>query len=71
MEKGETAQKAVEEAVALVNRRITGVYNDMGLVAVDAHGGIGAAHSSPNLCWAYMTSKHKEPVASLTAKLLK
>jgi beta-aspartyl-peptidase (threonine type) len=71
MENGETAQKAVEEAVALVNRRITGVYNDMGLVAVDAHGGIGAAHSSPNLCWAYMTSKHKEPVASLTAKLLK
>jgi beta-aspartyl-peptidase (threonine type) len=68
---GRTAQEAVEATIALVKRRISGVYNDMGLVAVDAHGRIGAAHSSPNLCWAYMTQEHGEPVASLSAKFLK
>jgi beta-aspartyl-peptidase (threonine type) len=71
MENGATAQEAVEAAVALVNHRIKGIYNDMGLVAVDIHGGVGAAHSSPNLCWAYMTAESKGPVASLTAKLVK
>lgn len=71
MESGKTAQKAVEKAIALVNRRISGTYNDMGLVAVDVHGRIGAAHSSPNLCWAYMTTEQKQPIASLIAKTLK
>jgi len=71
MESGKTAQEAVEKAIALVNRRISGTYSDMGLVAVDVHGRIGAAHSSPNLCWAYMTMEQKEPVASLIAKVLK
>src|SRR3990170_6881747 len=71
MEKGKTPQEAVEKAVALVNKRISGTYNAMGLVAIDVHGRIGAAHSSPNLCWAYMTADHKEPVASLTAKAMK
>ena len=71
MEKGATAQEAVEAAVALVSRRIKGVYNDMGLVAVDIHGGIGAAHSSPNLCWAYMNAESNGPVASLSSKLIK
>jgi beta-aspartyl-peptidase (threonine type) len=71
MENGRSAQEAVEEAIAFVGKRITGVYNEMGLVAVDMHGGIGAAHSSPNLCWAYMNTEQNEPVASLTAKLVK
>jgi len=71
METGKTPQEAVEETVALVNRRISGVYNDVGLVAVDVHGRIGAAHSSPNLCWAYMTADQKEPVASLKAAFLR
>jgi len=48
VEAGRTPQKAVEEAVALVNRRIAGGYNAMGLFAVDFHGRIGAAISSPN-----------------------
>jgi len=52
MENGRTAQEAVEEAVALVGKRLSGIYNEMGLLAVDVHGRIGAAHSSPNLCWA-------------------
>lgn len=68
---GKTAQEAVELAVRLVNTRITATYNSMGLIAVDVHGGIGAAHNSPNLCWAYITPETKEPPTSLTAKSVK
>jgi beta-aspartyl-peptidase (threonine type) len=71
IETGKTPQEAVEKAVALVNKRISGTYNAMGLIAIDVHGRIGAAHSTPNLCWAYMTADRKEPVASLTAKAMK
>jgi beta-aspartyl-peptidase (threonine type) len=71
MENGKTPQEAVECSVAIVNKRISGVYNDVGLVALDVHGRIGAAHSSPNLCWAYMTADRREPVVSLKAKVLK
>jgi beta-aspartyl-peptidase (threonine type) len=71
IENGKTAQDAVEQAIRLVNRRISDPYNSMGLVAVDIHGGIGAAHNSPNLCWAYITPKNPEPLASLTAKSVK
>jgi beta-aspartyl-peptidase (threonine type) len=71
IENGKTPQKAVEKAVALVNQRISDTYNAMWLVAVDVHGRIGVAHNSPNLCWAYMSADHKEPVASLKAKFLK
>ncbi len=71
MERGDPAQQAVEAAIAVANKRITGVYNDMGLIAIDARGRIGAAHSAPSLCWAYMNGEMKEPVASLTAKLVK
>lgn len=71
MESGKTAQEAVEMAVRLVNKRITGVYNHMGLIAVDIYGRFGAAHNSPNMCWAYVTPENPEPVASLTAKIVK
>jgi beta-aspartyl-peptidase (threonine type) len=71
MENGRSAQEAVEEAVKLVGKRITGVYNDTGLLAVDLQGRVGAAHSSPNLTWAYMNAEQNEPAASLTAKLIK
>lgn len=71
MENGKTAQEAVEQAIKRVNGRIANNYKDMGLIAVDVHGRIGAAHNSANLCWAYMTMKKQKPVASLTAKTLK
>jgi beta-aspartyl-peptidase (threonine type) len=71
MENGKTAQEAVESAIKLVNKRIRSSYNRMGLIAVDLHGGIGAAHSSPNMCWAYVSAEMEEPVASLTAKIVK
>ncbi len=71
MEDGKTAQEAVGLAIDLVNRRIPDTYNSMGLIAVDIHGEIGAAHNSPNLCWAYVTPEKHEPVISLTAKIVK
>jgi beta-aspartyl-peptidase (threonine type) len=71
MENGKTAKEAVELAINIVNRRIPDVYNSMGLIAVDAYGRIGAAHNSRNLCWTYITPETKEPVAHLTAKIVK
>lgn len=71
MENGKTAQEAVELAVSLVNRRIPDTYNSMGLIAVDVYGRVGAAHNSPNLCWTYITPETQEPVAHLTAKIVK
>ena len=71
MESGKTAQEAVEEAIKLVNERFAETYNSMGLIAVNTRGEIGAAHNSANLCWAYITPETREPVASLTAKILK
>lgn len=71
MENGRSSQEAVEEAITLIGKRLSCVYNEMGLLAVDAHGRIGAAHSSPNLTWAYMNPELREPVASLTAKIVK
>jgi beta-aspartyl-peptidase (threonine type) len=71
IENGRTPQEAAEETVALVKRRVSGVYNDMGFIVLDVQGRVGAAHSSPNLCWALMSEAHKAPVASLTAKLVK
>lgn len=66
MEKGKTAQEAVEQAIDLVNQKMAGTYNPMGLIAVNPQGQIGAAHNSPNLCWAYITPEIREPAASLT-----
>jgi beta-aspartyl-peptidase (threonine type) len=71
IENGRTAQEATELAIKLVNKRISATYNSMGLIAIDVHGRIGAAHNSPNLCWAYLTKEMQEPVASLTAKIVK
>ena len=65
------AQTAVEEAIRLVNKRITGQANLMGLIAVDTNGNVGAAHNSPNMCWAYMKLGMDAPLASLTAKLIR
>jgi len=71
MENGKTAQEAVELAIKLVNQRLSTTYNSMGLIAVDTYGRIGAAHNSPNLCWAYVTSEKQEPIASFTANPVK
>jgi beta-aspartyl-peptidase (threonine type) len=71
MENGRTAQKAAEKAIKTVNNRIPTPHNSMGLICVDAHGRIGAAHNSPNMCWAYMLPGMNEPAAFLKAKIVK
>ena len=71
MESGKSAEEAVENAIKLVNKRISASYNSMGLIVVDTQGRFGAAHNSPNMCWAYFTPDLKDPVASLTAKFVK
>jgi len=41
------------------------------LITVDMLGRIGAAHNSPNLCWAYMTTKTLHPKAALKATIIR
>jgi len=67
MQTGQTAQKATENAITLVNQRLH-IKSSMGLIAVDTKGGIGAAHNTPNLCWAYMAPKTTKPKAFMEAK---
>jgi beta-aspartyl-peptidase (threonine type) len=71
MENGKSAQDAAEVAVKLVNTRLSSAYHAVGLIAIDAYGRIGAAHNSPNMCWAYITPEMREPKASLKAKIVK
>ncbi len=70
MRYGQPAQEAAESSIKLVNRRMR-LKGSMGLIAIDMHGGIGAAHNSPHLCWAYMTSEMHEPLVALKAKIVK
>ncbi len=71
MESGKSGQEAAELAIKLVNKRLPTGYNAMGLAAIDMQGRFGAAHNSPNMCWAYLTPEVKEPVASLTGRIVK
>jgi len=67
MRAGQSAQEAVENSLKLVNRRLP-LKSSMGLIAVDTQGGVGAAHSTPNLCWAYITPRMRKPKAGMQAK---
>lgn len=69
MRSGKSAQEAAESSIRLVNRRMHS--GSMGLIVVDMLGRIGVAHNSPNLCWAYMTMKTRQPKAALKAKIVK
>jgi beta-aspartyl-peptidase (threonine type) len=71
IERGKTTQEAAEDAIRLVNTKMPGPFNSMGLIAIDKQGQIGAAHNSPNMCWAYITNEMKKPAVSLTAKFTK
>jgi len=67
MRAGQSAQEAAENSIRLVNQRL-GLKSSMGLIAVDIQGRVGAAHNTPNLCWAYMTLKMRQPKADMQAK---
>jgi beta-aspartyl-peptidase (threonine type) len=69
MRNGNSAQDAVEKSIRLASLKMNGL--SMGLIAVDMYGRIGAAHNSPNLCWAYMTTDKRTPVASSEATIIK
>jgi beta-aspartyl-peptidase (threonine type) len=69
MHAGQSAQQAAENSIRLVNHRIR-LKSSMGLITVDAEGRVGAAHNTQNLCWAYMTSKMRQPKADMQAKAI-
>jgi len=69
MRAGQPAQQATENSIRLVNHRVR-LKSSMGLIAVDTQGRVGAAHNTPNLCWAYMTSKMRQPKADMQAKAI-
>jgi beta-aspartyl-peptidase (threonine type) len=69
MRSGRSAQEAVEKSITLANLKMNGL--SMGLIAVDMSGRVGAAHNSPNLCWAYMTPDTRTPKASPKATIMK
>ena len=68
---GKTPQKATENSIKEVNRRIQNTTNQMGLIAIDSKGRIGATHNSYHMCWAYMAPQMHDPKAFLKAKAMK
>lgn len=70
MRHGQPAQEAAEASIKLVNKRIR-LKESMGLIAIDMHGGIGAAYNTLHLCWACMTPEMHKPIAALKAKIVK
>lgn len=68
---GQTPQQATVSSIKEVNRRIGSAFNQMGLVAINSRGEIGAAHNTPHLCWASMTPKTGSPKAFMEAKQVK
>lgn len=62
MEMGSTAQKAAQQSVRLLQRRLG---MQIGMVTIDARGQIGSAHSSPDLCWAVAKADMRSPRAAL------
>lgn len=71
MSEGLSAQEAAEKSIRLVNLKIPGSFNYMGLIVIDKHGRIGAAHNSPNLCWTYGVSGTKKLKGMAKAKIVK
>lgn len=64
-----SAREVAERSIQLVNRRMDRAF--MGLIIVDKFGRVGATHNSPNLCWAYQTTRMHQPKAALKAKIVK
>jgi len=65
MSEGAAAQKAAERAVELESRRI-GL--PIGIITLDRKGNVGAAHSTPNICWAFMRKGLRKPDAKMKAE---
>ena len=59
---GETADRAAEEAIAAMARRVGG---EAGCIVLDRQGRIGVAHNADNLAHAYRTSEMPSTIASV------
>ncbi len=66
--KGDSVEEAAESAIRLVNNRMNGAF--MGLILVDRSGRVGAAHNSPNMCWAYKAKELSQPKAAMKATII-
>jgi beta-aspartyl-peptidase (threonine type) len=59
---GLSAQKAADQSVRRLQSRL-GL--KIGVITVDAHGRIGSAHSTPDLCWAFVEYGMRSPRAAM------
>jgi len=62
MARGLTAQKAAEQAVGLLEKRLR---MKTGMITLDSNGRIGSAHSTRDLCWAYVKPGMRNPHAAI------
>ena len=60
---GEDADRAAEEAIASMARRVGG---EAGCIVLDRQGRVGLAHNTANLAFAYRTSEMSETFAAVT-----
>ena len=60
---GEDADRAAEEAIAVMARRVGG---EAGCIVLDKQGRIGLAHNADHLAHAYRTSEMHEAIAAVT-----
>ncbi len=63
IQRGSSSQKAAEQSVQRLQRRLG---MQIGMVTIDARGRIGSAHSTPDLCWAFAMSGMRCPRAAMS-----
>jgi len=59
---GSSARKAADQSVRHLQSRLG---MKIGMITVDARGRIGSAHSTPDLCWAFVESGMRSPRAAM------
>jgi len=62
MQSGATAQQAVRKSVGLLETQLG---MRIGLIAIDSRGRVGSAHSTRDLCWAFVKSGMRRPLAAM------
>jgi len=65
MSEGTVAQRAAGQAVKLENMRV-GL--PIGIITLDTKGNVGAAHSTLNMCWAFMRRGLRKPDARMRGR---
>lgn len=62
IQNGSSPQKAAEQSVQRLQRRLG---MKIGMVTIDARGRVGSAHSTRDLCWAFVNSDMRSPRAAM------